>query len=366
MSKLVAEIAPTTGNTISGRVILQDGRVAVQLKGLAPGSEHGFHIHAFGDATSSNAMAMGGHFNPHGKSHGCGKGFHAGDLGNIVADGSGSLDALFELLEPVDSFVGRGVVVHELKDDCATQPTGNAGLRFAQGVLARAVHSDKSPRETTDDAIASLSISAEKDSWVAFSHESLLKLNIHNLTPLSKVAFGIHRLGFDPDHSAANKDDCASVFLVLAANEHGAIDCSYSLPQSIPKPADLFGQALVLMQPSNCLGSKVWFTVVHFGIYSYWIPQFIAKSPIGAKDASTTSQSNLPECIPIKLDNDKVSFLLDGYSLVELSILALLFVVLGLFLVNSCFRKGKGYTRVGGRGASGEVGEPRAPPRKAA
>ena len=34
-----------------------------------------------------------------------------------------------------DDIVGKGVIIHEKADDYATQPTGDAGGRFACGVI---------------------------------------------------------------------------------------------------------------------------------------------------------------------------------------------------------------------------------------
>jgi Cu/Zn superoxide dismutase len=39
-------------------------RVQADVRGLTPG-KHGIHVHEFGDASSADGMAAGGHFNPH-------------------------------------------------------------------------------------------------------------------------------------------------------------------------------------------------------------------------------------------------------------------------------------------------------------
>jgi len=89
------------------------------ITGLKPG-KHGFHVHQFGDYTSG-CVSAGGHFNPYSKEHG-GPGDenrHAGDLGNVVADESGTV-----VLDMVDaqipisgenSIIGRSVVVSRLE-----------------------------------------------------------------------------------------------------------------------------------------------------------------------------------------------------------------------------------------------------------
>ena len=41
-------------------------------------------------------------------------------------------------LDGEKSILGRGVIVHANADDLATQPTGNAGSRIAQGVIGAA------------------------------------------------------------------------------------------------------------------------------------------------------------------------------------------------------------------------------------
>lgn len=142
----MATMAPTAGNTAQGTVMFHeaDGHLMVhaRLSGLAPGSEHGFHVHEKGDCSAPDGMSTGGHFNPDGKPHGAqGADHHAGDMPSLVADASGNVDAHFMLMGPTvaagpASIMGRGVIVHAKADDYTTQPTGNSGGRIACGVIA--------------------------------------------------------------------------------------------------------------------------------------------------------------------------------------------------------------------------------------
>lgn len=143
-AKAVAVLHPTEGNTVSGTVTFtHEGgsvKVVADLSGLKPGT-HGFHIHEFGDCSSSDGVSAGGHFNPASMPHGApaDKQRHAGDLGNIEAGADGK--ARIEITDTVlkldgkGSIIGRGVIVHAAPDDLKTQPTGNAGGRQACGVI---------------------------------------------------------------------------------------------------------------------------------------------------------------------------------------------------------------------------------------
>jgi superoxide dismutase, Cu-Zn family len=143
-TKAIAVLHPTAGNNVTGSVTFtQSGeavKVVADITGLTPG-KHGFHIHEFGDCSSSDGSSAGGHFNPTHKQHGApdASDRHAGDLGNMEADASGKAhlewsDKVMKL-SGADSIVGRAVIVHEKVDDLKTQPTGNAGGRLACGVI---------------------------------------------------------------------------------------------------------------------------------------------------------------------------------------------------------------------------------------
>ncbi len=143
-TKAIAVLHPTKGSSVEGIVTFTKSgegvKVVADVTGLTPG-KHGFHIHEFGDCSSPDGKAAGGHFNPEKHPHAGPDAAlrHAGDLGNIEADSSGK--AHLELTDKMmkmsgdESIIGHGLIVHEKADDLKTQPTGDAGGRVACGVI---------------------------------------------------------------------------------------------------------------------------------------------------------------------------------------------------------------------------------------
>ena len=145
-SELTATLFPTQNSKVTGTATftpVAEGKVKVtaHVAGLEPDSKHGFHIHQYGDLTSPEGLAAGGHFNPEKHDHALPtqETRHAGDFGNLEANADGVAD--FELVvdnltlfEGKDAIIGRGLIVHADPDD-GGQPTGNAGARVAQGVI---------------------------------------------------------------------------------------------------------------------------------------------------------------------------------------------------------------------------------------
>lgn len=143
-TKAVAMIQPLQGSGVKGIVtFIQEGngvRVIAEITGLSSG-KHGFHIHEFGDGTTADGVALGGHFNPANTMHGGpdDQERHVGDLGNLEADKSGRakynrLDTRISL-HGRNSIIGRSVVIKEKVDDYKTQPGGGAGQRIAYGII---------------------------------------------------------------------------------------------------------------------------------------------------------------------------------------------------------------------------------------
>jgi len=107
--------------------------------------EHGFHIHRFGNIKGSCGSATG-HYNPLKKDHGSKESDvrHVGDLGNIrIVNNQYNavmIDSTISLYGQY-SIIGRSVVLHSWTDDlglgsdASSKKTGNAGPRFACGVI---------------------------------------------------------------------------------------------------------------------------------------------------------------------------------------------------------------------------------------
>jgi Cu-Zn family superoxide dismutase len=142
--RAVAVLHPTMGSSVTGTItfVTREGytEISGEIRGLTPGL-HGFHVHEYGDISSTDGSSAGAHFNPTNMPHGdhVAEKRHVGDLGNIRADAGGRAtlqmrDRLITLHGP-HSIVGRALVVHAKADDLKSQPSGDAGGRVAYGVV---------------------------------------------------------------------------------------------------------------------------------------------------------------------------------------------------------------------------------------
>ncbi len=151
----MVRLAPTSadGASVAGDLAFtEEGsgvRLTGTLSGLTAGSTHGFHLHENGDCGPGDdgtpGGAAGGHWDPLATMNHEGPDAefstrHAGDLGNVTADGAGN--AVLDLMLPdlsvggANSVVGHSVMVHADVDDLASDPSGNAGARIGCGVIA--------------------------------------------------------------------------------------------------------------------------------------------------------------------------------------------------------------------------------------
>jgi len=138
--------APDSGISGTVEVTERTGGVAivVHVTGVKAAGPLGIHLHEGGVCTPPDFESAGEHFNPGAAAHACSPTSprHAGDLGNIEISGTGEgrLELETDLLTVVEgpsSVVGRAIVLHDGKDDCATQPSGDSGNRLACGVFER-------------------------------------------------------------------------------------------------------------------------------------------------------------------------------------------------------------------------------------
>lgn len=119
--------------------------IELHLKNLPPGF-HGFHIHEFADKRNG-CDSMGPHYNPYNGTHLDINqyGNHLGDLGNIYVDQNGICEQILHVnhlpLTGKFQVIGRGMVIHEKKDDLGlggnleSSKTGNSGSRIACGII---------------------------------------------------------------------------------------------------------------------------------------------------------------------------------------------------------------------------------------
>lgn len=154
-----AELAPSPGNTVTGRLRLteeaQDVHVVGTVTGLAPNSKHSIQLQGGGDCSAPEASDAGDSFNPRIQHHG-GPGLksHPDDLGNLIANQAGV--AYVDVLVPratlggadTMNIAGKAIIVlthsdDEKADDPKAQPSGDSSARLACGVITL---SESAPR----------------------------------------------------------------------------------------------------------------------------------------------------------------------------------------------------------------------------
>jgi superoxide dismutase, Cu-Zn family len=142
-------LTSAAGSSVKGDLTVTNEGAAVSIRGsitgLAPGKEHGFHVHEFGECALPDFKSAGEHYNPTKDPHGGPKSKtrHLGDIPNAKADENGraTIDVTVKGptlgdtdVGPAEIF-GKALVVHAMPDDYKTQPSGNSGDRVACGVI---------------------------------------------------------------------------------------------------------------------------------------------------------------------------------------------------------------------------------------
>ncbi len=117
--------------------------IELEVSGLPAGQWVAFHVHETGTCDHADGHeSAGGHFNPGDAKHGylTEAGPHAGDMPNQYVGEDGVLRAqvfnsMVTLGEGDTAISGRALMIHGGVDDYASQPAGDAGDRYACGVI---------------------------------------------------------------------------------------------------------------------------------------------------------------------------------------------------------------------------------------
>ena len=118
----------------SGLLIVADISGLPYQDGECGGEPLGFHIHegtrCAGDANDPFALA-GGHYNP----YGCEHPYHAGDMPPLFSNNGFAWNAFYTERLSVNDVIGKTVIIHSMRDDFTTQPSGGSGAKIACGVI---------------------------------------------------------------------------------------------------------------------------------------------------------------------------------------------------------------------------------------
>jgi Cu-Zn family superoxide dismutase len=143
IAKVVGDDSTASGELVFTAVADGGVHITGTITGLAPDSEHGFHVHETGDCSAPADGSAGKHYNPAAQPHGGpdAAARHLGDLANLHADANGQAVVDAHLADVSvgtrddHDLVGRAVIVHATRDDYSTQPSGGSGTPIACGVI---------------------------------------------------------------------------------------------------------------------------------------------------------------------------------------------------------------------------------------
>lgn len=100
----------------------------------ASSSFYGMHIHQYGDC-SDNFEKTGSHYNPTNKEHP----YHAGDLLPLLGNQGYAWMAFYDKRFHMEDIIGKSVVIHDMRDDFTTQPSGDSGTKIGCGEIRRVI-----------------------------------------------------------------------------------------------------------------------------------------------------------------------------------------------------------------------------------
>lgn len=116
-------------NTPFGGVLIN-----AEIRGLPDKQEisnfYGMHIHEFGDCTPPFDKT-GNHYNPDNTEHP----WHAGDLPALLGNSGYAWMCFYTERFTISEILGKSVVIHSMRDDFTSQPSGDSGNKIGCGAI---------------------------------------------------------------------------------------------------------------------------------------------------------------------------------------------------------------------------------------
>lgn len=95
---------------------------------------YGMHIHESGDC-SGNFENTGNHYNPKGLEHP----YHAGDLPPLLGNQGYAWTSFYDKRLRLEEIIGKSIVIHDMRDDFTSQPSGASGTKIGCGEIRRVI-----------------------------------------------------------------------------------------------------------------------------------------------------------------------------------------------------------------------------------
>jgi len=110
--------------------------VGIEVFGLPDNDNHshfyGLHIHEFGNCTKPFDKT-GSHFNPQNQPHP----YHAGDMPPLLSSDGYAFTIFYDNRLKISDIIGKSIIIHSMRDDFTTQPSGDAGQKIGCGIITK-------------------------------------------------------------------------------------------------------------------------------------------------------------------------------------------------------------------------------------
>ncbi len=130
------ESAPNLDGTASFYKVPYGGcLIKIEITGL-PSGENGYpqflglHIHETGDC-SNNFENTGMHYNPDSQQHP----HHLGDLPPLLNNNGNAYMIFYDMYLELNDIINRSIIIHNMRDDFTTQPSGDSGNKIGCGSI---------------------------------------------------------------------------------------------------------------------------------------------------------------------------------------------------------------------------------------